>query len=457
MPACVFGGNKPQIPSQHGSVWIKFGGDTLDPIETVSWKKVKLGEHVDLLTGFPFKSSRYSDDKDSIKLLRGDNVAQGYLRWEGVKRWTLSDSDDFTKYWLEKDDVILAMDRPWIEAGLKHAWVKEGDLPCLLVQRVTRMRGAKGLLTNFLRYVIADKSFTDYIKPIVTGINVPHISASQIQDYTFQLPPIKIQSKIAAILSAYDDLIENNTRRIKIQEEMAQVLYHEWFVKFRFPGHEKVKMVESELGMVPEGWEIRALADFGKVITGKTPSKKVSENFGDFMPFIKTPDMHGNMFIIQTGEYLSNKGAASQKNKILPPNSLCVSCIGTAGIVSITNSKAQTNQQINSIVLDKEEYREFLYFALLGLKNVINQYGATGATMINLNKGKFVALKVICPKSKNISKFHDSTSAHFDLINNLLVKNINLRRTRDLLLPKLISGEVDVENIDVQMPNNGGA
>ena len=208
-------------------------------------------------------------------------------------------------------------------------------------------------------------------------------------------------------------------------------------------------MVESELGMVPKGWEIRALADFGKVITGKTPSKKVSENFGDFMPFIKTPDMHGNMFIIQTGEYLSNKGAASQKNKTLPSNSLCVSCIGTAGIVSITSSKAQTNQQINSIVSDKEEYREFLYFALLGLKNVINQYGATGATMVNLNKGKFEALKVICPRSKTISKFHNLTSANFDLIKELLIKNINLRRTRDLLLPKLISGNLNAESLDI--------
>jgi len=161
--------------------------------------------------------------------------------------------------------------------------------------------------------------------------------------------------------------------------------------------------------------------------------------------------MHGNMFIIQTGEYLSNKDTASQKNKTLPPNSLCVSCIGTAGIVTITSSKAQTNQQINSIILDKEEYRKFLYFALVGLKNIINQYGATGATMVNLNKGKFEALKVICPRSKTIAKFHDSTSEHFDLIKNLLIKNINLRRTRDLLLPKLVSGELDIAERDISM------
>jgi type I restriction enzyme S subunit len=236
---------------------------------------------------------------------------------------------------------------------------------------------------------------------------------------------------------------------------MAQALYREWFVKFKFPGNEKVGMVESELGMVPEGWEVKRLADFGNVITGKTPSKAVPENFGSFMPFIKTPDMHENMFCVQTGEYLSERGASSQKNKTLPPNSLCVSCIGTAGIVSITSVKAQTNQQINSIVLSSERYREFVYFALLGLKDVINRYGANGATMVNLNKGKFEALNVICPDAKNISAFHDLVSSNFDSIKTLQIKNINLRRTRDLLLPKLISGEVDVENIDVRMTNNG--
>ncbi|MDO9099105.1 MAG: restriction endonuclease subunit S [Candidatus Methanoperedens sp.] len=427
-------------------------GSTLNTSASTSWRFVKLGEHIDLLTGFPFKSAQYTYDSESINLLRGDNVAQGYLRWEGVKQWALSKSGDFTRYLLKRGDVILAMDRPWIEAGLKYAWVKKHDPPCLLVQRVARLRGINGLLTEYLRYVIADQSFTDYIKPIVTGVSIPHISPSQINAYMFRLPPVELQSKISAILSAYDDLIENNTRRIKLLEEMAQALYREWFVKFRFPGHENVKMVESELGMVPEGWEVKRLADFGNVITGKTPSKAVPENFGSFMPFIKTPDMHGNVFCIQTGDSLSERGASSQKNKTLPPNSLCISCIGTAGIVTITSIKAQTNQQINSIVLNSERFREYLYFALMGLKEVINQYGANGATMVNLNKGKFEALNVICPDTKNISAFHDLISSHFDSIKTLQIKNINLRRTRDLLLPKLISGEVDVENIDVRMP-----
>ena len=221
---------------------------------------------ITIITGYPFKSSQYCDDNnDSVRLLRGDNVAQGFLRWDNAKKRPSSRQNSFAGFLLARGDIILAMDRPWIEAGLKYAWVTDKDLPCLLVQRVARLRGKNGLLTRFLRYVIADRSFTDYIKPIVTGVAVPHISSKQIQDYHFRLPPIETQRKIAAILSAYDDLIENNTRRLKILEEMARALYREWFVHFRFPGHEKVRMVDSPLGEIPEGWEaitVRDISDY---------------------------------------------------------------------------------------------------------------------------------------------------------------------------------------------------
>jgi type I restriction enzyme S subunit len=216
-----------------------------------SWPEVLFGDHVDFLTGFPFKSAKYVDDPTGIRLLRGDNVVQGALRWENCKRWTSSEIERFSKYSLEYNDVVLAMDRPWIEAGLKWAYIKGSDLPCLLVQRVSRLRGKNGLLTNFIRYIISDINLTNYVKSVITGINIPHISGPQIQSYQFRLPPIKTQQKIASILSNYDDLIENNTRRIEILEQMAKLIYEEWFVKFRFPRHEYASFVDSPLGQIP--------------------------------------------------------------------------------------------------------------------------------------------------------------------------------------------------------------
>ena len=279
----------------------------------------------------------------------------------------------------------------------------------------------------------------------IFGSTVDRIPLISFPEFEISVPPLPTQRKIAAILSAYDDLIENNTRRIKILEEMAQALYREWFVHFRFPGHEKVRMVDSPLGEIPEGWEVYALGQFGDVRTGKTPSKLVPEYFGDHTPFIKIPDMHGNMFCIRTSEYLSQAGMESQRKNTLPPNALCVSCIGSVGLVTITTVPSQTNQQINSIILKNNSDREFLYFALCGLKEIIKKYGMTGATMSNLSRGKFIDLKLIYPHKKHLENFHEATYPVFEEIKLLQVKNENLRSTRDLLLPRLISGEVDLE------------
>ena len=141
------------------------------------WPSIRLGDVIDLLTGYPFKSAMYVDQPDAPRLLRGDNIAQGVLRWDKAKRWPRELLDDYHSYWLRKDDVVIAMDRPWIEAGLKFASVRERDTPSLLVQRVARLRGTERISSHFLRYLIASQNFTNYVLGVQTGTAVPHISA----------------------------------------------------------------------------------------------------------------------------------------------------------------------------------------------------------------------------------------------------------------------------------------
>lgn len=150
------------------------------------WPTVRLGDVTVLLTGFPFKSEEYTEDSFAPRLLRGDNVAQGVLRWNGVKRWPKTAVDDVEQYRLVKGDVILAMDRPWIDAGLKYAAVRESDLPALLVQRVARLRGTGALDTSFLKYVIGSRAFTEHVLAVQTGTAVPHISGGQIKSFEFR-------------------------------------------------------------------------------------------------------------------------------------------------------------------------------------------------------------------------------------------------------------------------------
>jgi type I restriction enzyme S subunit len=162
-------------------------------VKSDSWRKTTLGDETEILTGFPFKSAQYTDNTDDIRLLRGDNIVQGKLRWENVKRWKSSETESLDSYFLSDDDVVLAMDRPWIEAGLKYAKISKVDLPCLLVQRVSRIRGSESLDQKFLRYVIGSSAFTEYVLSIQTGTAVPHISSNQIKQFSFVCPPIEEQ------------------------------------------------------------------------------------------------------------------------------------------------------------------------------------------------------------------------------------------------------------------------
>jgi type I restriction enzyme S subunit len=300
--------------------------------------------------------------------------------------------------------------------------------------------------SSFLYYVL--RGNINRLISFAGGTAQKNLLLRDLRAFCLEVPTMVTQKAVASVLSAYDDLIENNTRRIKILEQMAQMLYREWFVNFRFPDHEKVKMVDSELGQIPQEWKIECVRDFGQVITGKTPPKERREFFGTEIPFIKLPDMHGRIFVLDTVEHLSAIGQAYQINKTLPPNSICVSCIGTAGIVVITTRPSQTNQQINSVVLKSLADREFLYFRLLDLKETINQYGANGVTMVNLNKTKFENLRLVQPPAQLVEQYHNTVSPMFDCTRNLQQRNENLAKTRDMLLPKLLSGEISVEQLE---------
>ena len=170
-----------------------------------SWKISTLGDEVDLLTGFPFKSKEYTDSDNSVRLVRGDNIVQSRLRWQNVKRWPVRLLDGLDRYQLVSGDVVLAMDRPWIEAGLKYAWISDHDMPCLLVQRVARLRSREDRIGgSFLRLLIGSPQFTQYVLAIQTGTAVPHISGTQIKSFAFSRPPFNDE----ALLRRFEDMLE---------------------------------------------------------------------------------------------------------------------------------------------------------------------------------------------------------------------------------------------------------
>lgn len=406
---------------------------------------------VELKTG-PFgtqlHASEYTDSGTPVINVR--NIGFGDVREDNLEFIPEATVQRLRGHLLEAGDIVFGRKG----AVERHAFIRHKHIGWFQGSDCLRLRIKSPLIVpRFLSYYFQTELHKQWmIKQCSHGSTMASLNQDIISRISFPLPSPQIQRKIAAILSAYDELIENNTRRIAILEEIAQAIYQEWFVHFRYPGYEKNKMVDSELGMIPGEWSVKALRDFGLTVTGKTPSKLIGEYFNEkHMPFIKTPDLHGNMFCVQTTEHLSERGALSQEHKTLPPNSICVSCIGTPGIVSITMSHAQTNQQINSIILADQQNREFLYFALRSLKETISLYGSNGATMINLNKGKFESLEIIYPEKGILLEFHKKTYSLFEQIKRLQLINVNLCRTRDILLPKLISGEISVEALDIDI------
>jgi len=168
------------------------------------WAKTSLGNEIRLKTGFAFKSNGYTEEVDAVPLLRGDNIVQGRLRWENHKKWPKTKASDYSEYSLQQGDVVLAMDRTWVKAGLKYAQISAADLPCLLVQRVARLRAGTDLDAAFLKHLIGSNGFTDYVLSIQTGLGVPHISGNQISEFEFYRPDLIEQEGISSVMAEID-------------------------------------------------------------------------------------------------------------------------------------------------------------------------------------------------------------------------------------------------------------
>ena len=408
-----------------------------------AWPVVELGDYVDLFTGFPFKSGNYTTAPTDVRLLRGDNVGQGRLRWDDAKRYPANVRHEYAKFELDEGDVILAMDRPWIEAGLKFAWVTRADRPTLLVQRVARLRGKAGLNTTFLRYVIGSPQFTEHVQSITTGVNVPHISGRDISRYRFALPPQDAQHAVAACLAPYDDLIENNTRRIAILEEMARRIFEEWFIHFRAPGCEGLPLVESELGPIPQGWGVKAIGSVFTTGSGGTPSRKRDTYFGGEINWVKTKELL-DCPIFSTEEKITQEGLENSSAKIFPAYTVLVGMYGAnIGQLGVLVEPAATNQACCAIISKAAPGWAFCYLTLQNARGRLIGLRA-GAAQQNVSQAIIRDFPVTVGPDQIHTRFERVVAPIIGLSFSLYRQIANLRAQRDLLLPKLTSGEIDL-------------
>lgn len=285
------------------------------------------------------------------------------------------------------------------------------------------------------------------------------INTKMIKNLNIMIPEKCYQNRIVYLINSIDEKIEINKKIIANLEELSQTLFKRWFVDFEFPDKagnpyksSGGEMIDSELGEIPKNWNILTINDFADdlIITGKTPSTKNKDNYSEKgIPFLTIPDMHTDVFSLNTIKYISEVGIEKVKNKIIPENSLCVSCIATPGLVSITSSETLTNQQINSFTPKKNDLY-YLYFYIKNMKKYIEDLGSGGSATLNLNKTQFSKIKIIRPINDLLKKFHKCVDSNFKIILTKQKENLKLQELRDTLLPKLMSGELEIPD-DVEV------
>ena len=402
------------------------------------WPLIRLGDVIELTTGFPFKSADYTDTDDGIRLLRGDNIAQGLLRWDGAKRWSLASMQEMDRYLLREGDIVLAMDRPWISAGLKFASIGSSDLPALLVQRVARIRPQSDIAPSFLHCVIASLDFSQYIQNVTTGTAVPHISAKQICDYQFRCPDAVTRKACGQLVMALNDRIALLRETNATLEAIAQALFKSWFVDFD-PVHAKARgeqpqgmddataalfpasFEESELGIIPKGWRVGSLGDELKIAYGKNlPTVKLLDS--------GFPVFGGNGQIGYYSQYLY------EQRQVL------VACRGAAS-GKVNQSIPRSFVTNNSLVLESNDKLPFGY--LKGFMSIsdLSAY-VTGSAQPQVTIDNLKVFKIVIPNKSIVEAFEDVSIQIETRVQQNNDQAQTLAQLRDTLLPKLISGQL---------------
>jgi type I restriction enzyme S subunit len=301
---------------------------------------------------------------------------------------------------------------------------------------------------TYFYYLVLSPAFRSNVMNVRSGSAQPFISLASLRSFEVNyVEDISVQQRIAGILSAYDELIENSQRRIKILEATARALYREWFVHFRFPGHESTPRIPSPLGEIPQGWEVTTVADAFVISGGGTPSRK-EEAFweGGTIPWYSPSDLTGagTMFMDDSSDHITERGLAQSSARMFPARSVMLTSRATIGAIAINTQPACTNQGCITCLPNERAPLYFLFHWLT--ENVPTfQRMASGATFKEISRGVFKTIEFLQPPGQLVERFEAVVAPMAEQILALQRQIQNLRRTRDLLLPRLLSGQIDVE------------
>ena len=346
----------------------------------------------------------------------------------------------------EPRDTLFARITPCLENGKIAQYA--GERPGIGSTEFFVLRARPGLSDpDFVYYFANKQEVRSAAEKSMSGASGRQRAIiSSLSDFECEFPPLPTQKRIAGILSAYDDLIENCQRRISILEKMARGLYREWFVHFRFPGHEGHPRVNSPLGEIPEGWEVRRVSDSFDIVGGGTPFRKEKEFWvGGSIQWFSPSDLTsaGTMFIEDSRDHITELGLAKSSARKFAARSVMLTSRATIGAIAINTCEACTNQGFITC-LPNERVPLFFLFHWLKQNVPTFQRMASGATFKEISRGVFKTIEFLQPLESLIQLFELSITPMAEQILTLQRKIQTLRHTRDLLLPRLLSGQIEV-------------
>ena len=386
-------------------------------------KKVKLGEIGKIVTGCTpsTKKSEYYESNDYMFVGPSDIKNVMYVV-SSEKHISQKAYEDHKTRFINGDSIVVDC----IGSDMGNVAIVKED--CLTNQQINAITNIDENNYNirYVYYVLS--TMKNYFHLIGTnGSTMPILNKSMFENIEIEVPDIEIQNKIANILSKLDDKIKLNNEINNNLYKLCNNVFHDYLDKY-----------ESKI-------EYKKIVDIAKkVVTGKTPSTANKDFWDGDIPFITIPDMHNQLFTIKTERNITELGAKS----IIPKNSISVSCIATVGLVSINTEDSQTNQQINSIVIEND-YDLYFLFEYLSEQEEYMKSIAGGSTTYNINKNTFENIEVPYLPKNILIEFNNSVSSMFEKIKHNQYENERLSQLRDTLLPKLMNGEIDLDNIEI--------
>jgi type I restriction enzyme S subunit len=385
-----------------------------------------------------FRLGKMLDDKKNrgelMPYLANVNVRWGDFDLSDLKEMRFEDNE-LDKFGLRYGDIVMCEGG---EPGRCAIWKEQQ--PSMMIQKALhRIRPHACLNHGFLFYTFFHMGRTGQFAPLFTGATIKHFPREKLALVEVPIPPLPLQKRVAEILSTYDDLIENNRRRMVLLEEAARQVYQEWFVRLRFPGHEHTRIVDG----VPEGWERKTALDSLQILSGGTPKTTNPDYWDGEIPFYTPKDSTDGIWVMDCERTITDLGLKNCNSKLYPKETVFISARGTVGKLNMAQRPMAMSQSCYALVGKGHLSQTFVFAAMQVAVNSLRQQ-AVGAVFDAIIVDTFKRIELLVPDAKIIRLFDETIRPMFEQVENLTLQNQKLRAARDLLLPKLMSGEIAV-------------